>query len=145
MDYKKKVEELRAFFLGEEAKEVKVELAEETKEEVSEPQEAAPVQTYVTVEQFNSLKEEQESFMVSVTEMLSKAMEMINATEKNTVPKELSKEEVVEEVVVELEEVAKAFVHDPEGLEKEINGSIPKNPNRRQTTIDVVMNTLWNN
>ena len=145
MDYKKTVEELKAFFNGQIDSEKKVKLADEVVEEPAKVEEPKP--TYVTVEQFNSLKEEQESFMTSVTEMLSKAMEMINATEKNKVPQELAEEkkEEVEEVVELAEEPAATIVHDPEGIEKQVKLNSPKNPTRRRTTEDIVMETLWGN
>jgi len=146
MDYKKTVEELKAFFNGQVTDESKVELAEDVaKDVVAEPAPEAPSPTYVTLEQFNSLKEEQEKFMVSVTEMLSKAMEMINTTEKNTVPQELAKEEVAEEVVELAEEPVATLVHDPEGLQKDVRLKAPLSPNRRMTTVDTVMSTLWGN
>lgn len=109
MNYKEQIEKLKAIVLGSESKPEEVSLQEDVKAEPA-PEVEAPVMEYVTLAQFNELREDTKKFMESVTEMLSSAMEMINSTEKNTVPVEASKQEPEE--VVEL--AAEPLQHDPE-------------------------------
>lgn len=127
MDYKKKLDEIAALVFGKEIKpeEEKVELAV-AKEEVKEEEvavEAAP--SYVTATEFQAFKDENEKFKSDLMETFEKMIEMVGQNEKNNVPAELSKEEVVEEVkedVVEMASEEKVVVHSPESVEKEITG-----------------------
>lgn len=118
MNYKEKIESLKSFFLSSETEpkevvsreEVMVELMDEAPADAAPATEPAPAE-YVTLAQFNELRENTEKFMNSVTEMLSSAMEMINSTEKNAVPVEASKQEVEE-----IELAAEPITHDPEAV-----------------------------
>lgn len=110
MNYKEQIEKLKAIVLGSESKPEEVNLMEDEAVKEAAPKEEAPVMEYVTLAQFNELREDTKKFMESVTEMLSSAMEMINSTEKNKVPVEASKQEPEE--VVEL--AAEPIQHDPE-------------------------------
>ena len=116
MNYKERIDALKSLFLSTEEPVKEVEVKEEvalaedsTSEEKAPAEESTPAVEYVTLAQFAELREDTKKFMESVTEMLSSAMEMINSTEKNTVPVEASKEE-------EVELAAEAIVHDPEAI-----------------------------
>ena len=157
MNYKEKLDEIKALFFKEE-KLMEEAPMEEPKKEAA-PEEPKPM--YVTAEQFASMKDEVESFKNDITEMLSNFAEMINATEKNKVPQELSeevaeevKEEVVEELSAEAEvELAKQeggqpLVHDPEGLVSQ-HVKTKLSGGRKRTTEDIVFEALaqsgvWN-
>ena len=144
MNYKERIDALKSLFLSSEkevpVKEVEVkeevELAEES---VDAPATEEVVMEYVTLAQFNELKENTKDFMESVTEMLSSAMEMINATEKNTVPVEASKQEVDE---VEL--AAETVVHDPEAVVKNNEIKVKLNGGQAMTAEDRAFNTWVN-
>ena len=145
MNYKERIDALKSLFLSSE-KEVPVKEVE-VKEEVELAEESADVapateevtMEYVTLAQFNELKENTKDFMESVTEMLSSAMEMINATEKNTVPVEASKQEVDE---VEL--AAETVVHDPEAVVKNNEIKVKLNGGQAMTAEDRAFNTWVN-
>lgn len=142
MNYKEKIDQLKAIVLGsakEEEVEEKVELAEDvqSEEEVSEP---VPAE-YVTLAQFNELKEDTKKFMESVTEMLSSAMEMINSTEKNTVPVEASKIEEID-VEEEVELSAEPVKHDPELQVKNTQIKVKLGAGGKETTADRAMK-MW--
>lgn len=136
MNYKEKIDSIKALFLSDESPKVEevkeeVQLAEDVIDKTEEVAEApAPVE-YVTLAQFTELREDTKKFMESVTEMLSSAMEMINSTEKNTVPVEASKEEE------EVELAAEPVKHDPEAVVKsndikvKLNGGAPKTASDR--------------
>lgn len=137
MNYKERIDALRSLFLSTdkpveeiEAKVEEVELMEEGSEDKAPVEEAVPAE-YVTLAQFNELREDTKKFMESVTEMLSSAMEMINSTEKNTVPVEASKEEE------EVELAAEPVTHDPEAvvtnatLKVKIGAGSPKTASQR--------------
>jgi hypothetical protein len=111
MNYKEQIEKLKAIVLGAESKPEEVKLMEDEVVKEAAPEAEAPVMEYVTLAQFNELREDTKKFMESVTEMLSSAMEMINSTEKNKVPVEASKQEPEEEVV---ELAAEPVTHNPE-------------------------------
>ena len=145
MNYKERIDALKSLFLSSE-KEAPVKEVE-AKEEVELAEESADVapateevtMEYVTLAQFNELKENTKDFMESVTEMLSSAMEMINATEKNTVPVEASKQEVDE---VEL--AAETVVHDPEAVVKNNEIKVKLNGGQAMTAEDRAFNTWVN-
>lgn len=143
MNYKERIDALKSLFLSSEkevpVKEVEVkeevELAEES---VDAPATEEVVMEYVTLAQFNELKENTKDFMESVTEMLSSAMEMINATEKNTVPVEASKQEE------EVELAAEPVTHDPEAIVKNNEIKVKLNGGQAQTAEDRAFNTWVN-
>lgn len=139
MNYKEKLDEIKALVFGKVEEETpapveEVKLEEEVKEEAAEPAEA-PAESYVTLSQFNELKEDTKKFMESVTEMLSSAMEMINATEKNTVPVEASKEKEVE-VKEEVELAAEPVTHNPELATREKEIKVKIGGGAKKTTAD---------
>lgn len=149
MNYKEKIDEIKAMVFGKNeaivdvVKNKEVELADAPEKdapakEAAPAVEAAPVAQYLTIQEFDSMKED---LLNKVTEMMSSFAEMINTTEKNTVPKELAKVEEVEEVV----ELATApLVHDPEGLEKnELKFKI--GANKQMTLEEKVMSRLFSN
>jgi len=144
MNYKEKVEALRAFFSAAEEPvkdiEVKeeVELAEEPMNEPVAEEEAPAPAEYVTLAQFNELKENTKEFMESVTEMLSSAMEMINSTEKNKVPVEASKQE--EEVELAVEPVT----HNPEEVVSNNQVKVKINGGAARTAEDRAFETWVN-
>ena len=134
MNYKEQIEKLKAIVLGSaedkvEEKEVVAEAVElEEAPAQEEVKDEAPSPEYVTLGQFNELKEDTKKFMESVTEMLSSAMEMINSTEKNAVPVEASKEEEEGE---EVELAAEPVLHTPDApqrtqLKSKIGAGAPK-------------------
>ena len=150
MDYKKAIEEIKGFFTKLETEGIEVK-EEEVKEEVKleleqidlavekEPIEETPVveeapkADYVSLESFENYKNE-------VKELFSKVVEMLGQNEKNTVPKELSKEEVE---ATELETIQNVVRHTDE-VEKEHLGT--KYVNKTTGSIqDRVFNQLWNN
>jgi hypothetical protein len=158
MNYKEKLDEIKALVFGREEKLMEEAPMEESKE--AAPEEPKPM--YVTAEQFASMKDEVESFKNDITEMLSNFAEMINATDKNKVPQELS-EEVVEEKEEELvpeelsaeaevelakQEGGQPLVHDPEGLvSQRVKTKLAAG--RKKTTEDIVFAALadagvWN-
>lgn len=141
-DYKSKIDQLKAFFLGLEAKdEVKEEVAleEDMVEEVKE--EAAPAPTYVTAEHLSQIKDEIDGKLSDMAEMLQKFAEMVSATEKNTVPADLSEVEVVEEEVELSEQAPEPVKHDPESLKSEpVKFQI--SAGRKKGTEDVVFDAL---
>jgi hypothetical protein len=155
MNYKEKLDEIKALVFGKEEKLMEEAPVEESKEAAPEE---APKPMYVTAEQFSSMKDEIESFKSDITEMLSSFAEMINATDKNKVPQELS-EEVKEEEVKEEEsmealsaeaevelskqEGGQPLVHDPEGLVSQ-RVKTKLSGGRRKTTEDVVFEALAN-
>ena len=147
MNYKEKLDEIKALVFGKEEKLMEEAPMEEPKQEAA-PEEA-PKPMYVTVEQFASMKDEVESFKSDITEMLSKLTEMINSTEKNKVPQELSEEvaeEVIEEVKEEVELSAQGgepIVHDPEGLVSQ-RVKTKLSAGRKKTTEDIVFEALAN-
>lgn len=154
MNYKEKLDEIRALVFGKEEK-----LAEEAPmEQEAAPSEEAPKPVYVTAEQFSAMKDEMESFKSDTMEILSKLTEMINSTEKNKVPTEMAeepkeevelKEEVKEEVIEEkVEELSapkggEALIHDPEGL---VSNRVKTKlaAGRKKTTEDIVFEALAN-
>jgi len=123
MNYKERIDALKALFLSTEpeaeVKKEEVKLEEEPKAEESKTE--APATEYVSLAQFNELKDKLETYVKETAEMLSTAMEMINATEKNTVPVEASKQEEEEEKVEEL--AAEPVKHNPEEV---VSNSAPK-------------------
>ena len=150
MDYKKAIEEIKGFFTKLETENIEVK-PEEVKAEVkleleqtdlaveAEPIEEAPVMEeapkaeYVSLEAFESYKSE-------VKELFTKVVEMLGQNEKNTVPKELSKEEID---AIELETIENVVRHTDE-VEKEHKGT--KYINKTTGTIqDRVFNQLWDN
>ena len=155
MDSKLKIHLLKHFqkfssSVEEKEEEVKEEVvladeAEEAKEKVEEA-----VEAYVTMSQFNALKEDNKKFMETVSQMLSDAMEMLTATEKNTVPVEASeeKEEEVVEVVdapeIELSEEKEEFVHVPGEVEKKQPAMFKVGAGAPKTLGDRVRETWYN-
>lgn len=154
MNYKEKLDEIKALVFGREEKLMEEAPMEESKE--AAPEEPKPM--YVTAEQFASMKDEVESFKNDITEMLSNFAEMINATDKNKVPQELSeevkeeeveKEEVMEalseeaEVELSKQEGGQPLVHDPEGLvSQRVKTKLAAG--RKKTTEDIVFEALAN-
>ena len=130
MDYKKKLDEIKALVFGKEDKpeEVKVELAvekEEVKEDVNKEVAVEAAPSYVTATEFQAFKDENEKFKSDLMETFEKMIEMVGQNEKNNVPKELSvepKEDVVKEEVIEMAAEQKVVVHSPDSVEKEITG-----------------------
>ena len=142
-DSKNKFEQLKAFFLGLEASKENVEVKEEValeeevaKEEVKE-EVAAPV--YATAEQLSAIKDEIDGKLNEMADMLKMFAEMVSATERNTVPAEMSKDEKVEEEVKEEVELsAEPVKHDPESLSQEpLKFKIGAGNTRRGTKDDV--------
>jgi len=142
-NYKEKFEAVKSFvtnLMQENTEELEAAAPEQAPmEDQAAPAEAAPQEAYVTLSQFNELKENTNKFMETVTEMLSSAMEMWNETEKNAVPKELAKQEEVEEV----ELAAEPFVHDPEAEVSSKPAAIKVAMNRTQSTSDVINSMLF--
>ena len=143
MNYKERIDALRSLFLSTdkpveeiEAKVEEVELMEESSEDKAPVEEAVPAE-YVTLAQFNELREDTKKFMESVTEMLSSAMEMINSTEKNTVPVEASKEE-------EVELAAEPVAHDPETVVNNSQVKVKVGAGAAMTAEDRAFNTWIN-
>lgn len=143
MDYKQKLDEIKALVFGKEKVE-EVELAEEVKEEAPE---AAPAPAYVTAQELSAVKDEMAQFKSDVMEMLSAIAESMNSTPKDTVPVEAS-EEVAEEVKEEVkeEEVELAAVeplkHDPASETKNSGVKFRMEAGRAKTTGDIVRETL---
>lgn len=144
-NYKEKFEAVKSFVtnLMSENENLAAATEEAPMEEQAAPaQEATPAQeAYVTLSQFNELKENTQKFMETVTEMLSSAMEMWNETEKNAVPQDLSKQEEVEE---EVELAAQPFVHDPEAevsQKRSVFGKI--SPNKKMSAEQVINDMLF--
>ena len=150
MDYKKAIEEIKGFFTKLETENIEV-TPEEVKEDATlelqqvdlavekEPIEEAPVveeapkAEYVSLEAFESYKSE-------VKELFTKVVEMLGQNEKNTVPKELSKEEIDATELSTIENIVK---HTDE-VEKEHFGT--KYVNKTTGSIqDRVFNQLWDN
>jgi recombination DNA repair RAD52 pathway protein len=140
-NYKEKFEAVKSFvtnLMQENTEELEAAAPEQAPMQDA-PAEAAPQEAYVTLSQFNELKENTNKFMETVTEMLSSAMEMWNETEKNAVPQDLSKQEEVEEV----ELAAEPFVHDPEAEVSSKPAAIKVAMNRAQSTSDVINSMLF--
>lgn len=146
MNYKERIDALKSLFLSTEEpvkevverEEVMTELAEDsTSEEKAPAEESTPAVEYVTLAQFAELREDTKKFMESVTEMLSSAMEMINSTEKNTVPVEASKEE-------EVELAAEPVTHDPEANVKSNDVKVKLNGGAAKTAGDRAFETWIN-
>jgi hypothetical protein len=149
--FKKKLDEIKSLLFLQAAE------GEVEKEEVVE--EVKP--SYATAEQFSMMKDELDSFKSEITEMLSAFAEMINSTEKNKVPAEMSaekveEEEVKEEVEVKEEEkeevvemsaeekVAEPMRHNPESNVKG-EGGFKIAAGRRMSTKDRVFAQLAQN
>lgn len=139
MNYKEQIEKLKAIVLGTESKVEDVNLQEDVKAEPA-PEAEAPKMEYVTLAQFNELREDTKKFMESVTEMLSSAMEMINSTEKNKVPVEASKQEVEEPVELAAEPVK----HDPELAVKGSDVKVKLGAGARRTFEDIAFESWIN-
>jgi len=141
-NYKEKFEAVKSFvtnLMQEKTEELEAAAPEQAPmEDQAAPAEAAPQEAYVTLSQFNELKDNTQKFMETVTEMLSSAMEMWNQTERNAVPQDLAKHEVEE---VEL--AAEPFVHDPEAEVSSKPAAIKVAMNRTQSTSDVINNMLF--
>lgn len=152
MDSKLKIDLLKhfqKFFTSVEEKEVEVkeEVALEEEAPMVEEKAEEVVEAYVTLAQFNALKEDNKKFMETVSQMLSDAMEMLTATEKNTVPVEASEVEVKEEEAkeeVELAEAKEEFVHVPGNVEKENVNMFKIGANAPNTLAERVRTTLYN-
>ena len=138
-NYKEKFEAVKSFVtnLMKESEELAAEDQAPMQEQTA-PAEAEPQEAYVTLSQFNELKENTQKFMDTVTDMLSSAMEMLNQTEKNAVPQEMSKQEKEEEVV---ELAAEPFVHDPEA-EVSSKASISRLASNKKAGISQTVNSM---
>lgn len=144
MDYKKTIEDLKAFILSSE-KEVKedVKFAIEKEEVDAKPEvKAAPVAQFVTVTEFQEFKAQNDKFQSGVMESLSNLVELFGQNEKNTVPKELKKEVVEEKEEIELNK--DIVVHSPEVEEKEVV-AMNYSKNKRESVQDRVFNILSQN
>lgn len=148
-NYKEKFEAVKSFVTNlMKEPEVLAEVSPTAESTQPAPQEN-PQEAYVTLSQFNELKENTVEFMNTVTEMLSSAMEMWNQTEKNAVPQELAKEnvegnvqEVQEEVQEAVELAAEPFVHDPESdVSNVVFNKVPKG--KPMTTSQIVNSYLF--
>src|SRR5210317_437504 len=120
-DYRKKINEIKALLLMQDPKLEEVIKEEEAVEEVKP--------SYATAEQFSMMKDELDSFKTEITEMLSAFAEMINSTEKNKVPAEMSAEEVKEEEDWEEVEVKEEVTEEVElSAEEKVVEPLRHNP-----------------
>lgn len=153
MDYKEKINQIMGVLgLSKETPEKEELAAKDMAPEAAPAQEAAPVEapSYVTVSEFNSMREEMEMFKKEVVDALAAIVEMGNKTEKNAVPAEMASQEETEEVEEEVVELAAEPVkHDPEANVKDTKLGIKIAGGRKMTTEDIVFKTLaerglWN-